>query len=54
MSYLQITLEEKETPLAFSILCHSNLGILEALLASIFRLEPFHRPQSIQNNILDN
>ncbi len=27
-------------PLAFSILCHSNLGILEALLASIFR--PHH------------
>ena len=28
---------ENKTRLAFSILCHDNLGQLEALLASIFR-----------------
>ena len=38
----QVTEEEKRVPLAFSILCHSNLGILEALLASIFRPQNYY------------
>ena len=31
-----------KVPLAFSILCHSNLGILEVLLASIFRPQNYY------------
>ena len=41
-TFLKITDEEKKVPLAFSILCHSNLGILEALLASIFRPQNYY------------
>ncbi len=35
--YLQPTIEELKSPLAFSIVAHSQLGLLEAQLASIFR-----------------
>jgi hypothetical protein len=35
--FFQKTATEEKIPLAFSILCHGNLGILEALFASVFR-----------------
>ena len=40
--FVQVIEEEKKIPLAFSILCHSNLGILETLLASIFRPQNYY------------
>ena len=41
-AFKEVSNEEKKVPLAFSILCHSNLGILEALLASIFRPQNYY------------
>lgn len=36
-SIMQKTIGEEKVTLAFSILCHGNIGLLEALMASIFR-----------------
>ena len=35
--FFQPTIYELKTPLAFSIVAHSHLGLLEAQLATIFR-----------------
>lgn len=37
VAYKPLTNAESKTPLAYSILCHGNIGLLEAQLASIFR-----------------
>ena len=55
---LQVSADEKKIPIAFSILCHSNLGILEALMASIFRPQNYYclyvdkkAPSEFLNNV---